>query len=99
MTNKIDYRKISENLEKYDKKREELIKKARDVLKISKQLQENKISAISQNIALLKVLNKYFPNYPKLTWGISGNDDEVSLKESAATSDPTVRVYLKRPAH
>ena len=38
MINKKDFKKIRLNLEKYDKKREELIKKARDVLKLSKQL-------------------------------------------------------------
>ncbi|MFH2028104.1 MAG: hypothetical protein ABIJ08_03125 [Nanoarchaeota archaeon] len=38
MINKTDFDKIRSHLEDYDKKREELIKKARDVLKISKQL-------------------------------------------------------------
>lgn len=38
MINKQDFSKIRSNLEKYDKKREELIKKSRDVLRLSKQL-------------------------------------------------------------
>ena len=38
MINKADFKKIRSNLDNYDKKREELIKKSRDVLKLSKQL-------------------------------------------------------------
>ena len=38
MINKQDFKKIRENLARYDNKREELIKKARDVLKLSKQV-------------------------------------------------------------
>lgn len=38
MINKQDFKKIREKLAKYDNDREELIKKARDILKLSKQL-------------------------------------------------------------
>ena len=38
MIDKQDFKKIREKLAKYDKDREELIKKARDVLKLAKQL-------------------------------------------------------------
>ena len=38
MIDKNDFNRIRSNLETYDQKREELIKKARDVLKLSKQL-------------------------------------------------------------
>jgi len=38
MINKQDFKRIRDNLSKYDAKREELIKKSRDVLKLSKQL-------------------------------------------------------------
>ncbi len=38
MIDKQDFKKIRERLSKYDNSREELIKKARDVLKLSKQL-------------------------------------------------------------
>ncbi len=38
MINKQDFKKIREKLAKYDSSREQLIKKARDVLKLSKQL-------------------------------------------------------------
>jgi len=38
MIDKTDFKHIRERLEQYDAKREELIKKARDVLKLAKQL-------------------------------------------------------------
>ncbi|MBW2995071.1 hypothetical protein KY312_01860 [Candidatus Woesearchaeota archaeon] len=62
MVNKKDFQEMRNKIEKYDEKREELIKESRDVLKLSKQIvysiHRNELVIAEKNVKVIKELTK-----------------------------------------